>query len=119
MAELPELIAARRQKLERLKARGVPPYPYGFAMTHRLREAHAAFAGIGEEKTSEEVALCGRIVAWRDHGKSAFAHLEDGTGRFQAYFRKDTLGDEVFGGLRDLDVGDFAGVCGRVFRTRT
>ena len=56
--------------------------------------------------------------AWRAHGKSAFAHLEDASGRIQLYFRKDVLGDASFADLDLLDLGDWLGVEGPVFRTR-
>ncbi|UCC25388.1 MAG: lysine--tRNA ligase, partial [Gemmatimonadales bacterium] len=65
------------------------------------------------------VRVGGRIVAWRGHGKSAFAHLEDARGRIQLYFRKNVLGDEAFAELDLLDLGDWIGVEGPLFRTRT
>lgn len=119
VAELQELIAARRAKLARIQARGDEPFPRSFAFTHRLGEAAVAYAAAGADKSATAIAVCGRVVAWRDHGKSAFAHLEDATGRFQAYFRRDVLGEERYAALADLDVGDFLGVRGPVFRTRT
>ncbi len=112
-------MAARRLKLDRLTARGVTPYPWTYAATHRLGVVHTAFATAGPEEGAEEVAVCGRIMAWRGHGKTAFAHLEDATGRLQFYCRQDVLGEAAFAALDDLDVGDFAGVRGPVFRTRT
>jgi len=57
------------------------------------------------------VSLAGRLVAMRDHGKTAFTHLMDRTGRIQLYARADELGDD-FALFRDLDVGDFIGVTG-------
>ena len=65
------------------------------------------------------VRVGGRIVAWRGHGKSAFAHLEDCAGRIQLYFRQDVLGEERFGVLDLVDLGDWLGVKGPLFRTRT
>jgi lysyl-tRNA synthetase class 2 len=119
MTDLNELITARKRKLERLALRGVPAYPYRFDFTHRLAAVHAAFAAATAEESPSEVAVCGRLMALRDHGKTAFGHLEDATGRLQVYLRADVLGAEAFAGLQDLDVGDFAGVRGPVFRTRT
>lgn len=118
MADLDELIAARKAKLARIKERGVNAYPYRFASTHRLGSLLHEFKDATAEESPAEVAACGRIVAWRDHGKTAFCHLEDATGRVQAYLRQDVLGD-AWPGAADLDVGDFLGVKGPVFRTRT
>jgi lysyl-tRNA synthetase class 2 len=75
--------------------------------------------GLDETGDGETVRVGGRIVSWRGHGKSAFCHLEDGEGRIQLYFRKDVLGDERFGDLELLDLGDWVGVEGTLFRTRT
>jgi lysyl-tRNA synthetase class II len=64
------------------------------------------------------VALAGRVMAVRHHGKTCFAHLQDMSGRIQLYARADALGD-AFAAFIDLDVGDFVGVTGDLFRTRT
>jgi lysyl-tRNA synthetase, class II len=56
--------------------------------------------------------VAGRILSWRGHGKSAFAHVEDGGGRIQLYFRKDALGEASFADLDLLDLGDWIGVEG-------
>src|SRR5687767_109909 len=64
------------------------------------------------------VSVAGRVVAWRGHGNTAFAHLADDTGRIQLYFKKDVLGD-AFTNLELLDVGDIVGVHGPLFRTKT
>jgi len=119
MTELNDLIAPRLEKLRRLKEKGVNPYPYRFSFTHRLGEALEKFESIAEEEGTEVLDVCGRIVAWRDHGKSSFAHIEDGTGRLQAYFKMDIVGEESYAGLKDLDIGDFVGLHGKMFRTRT
>ena len=65
------------------------------------------------------VTLAGRIVAWRSHGKTTFAHLADSTGKIQLYFKKDQLGDESYALLAHFDLGDIIGVHGPLFRTRT
>jgi len=66
----------------------------------------------------ESVALAGRIIAVRDHGRSVFLDIEDGSGRIQAYFKRDRLGEETFSLLRLLDIGDILGIEGPLFRTR-
>jgi lysyl-tRNA synthetase class 2 len=108
---------ARREKLDQLVARGIPPYAYAYDRSHTAAKA-AATLGDGVEE-GPEVTVAGRLVAWRAHGKTAFAHLADDSGRIQIYFRKDALGDDGFSALELLDIGDVIGVAGVLFRTRT
>jgi lysyl-tRNA synthetase class 2 len=108
---------ARREKLDALVARGVAPFAYRFARTHTAAEAVAALPeGV---EAGPAVSVAGRLVAWRGHGKTAFAHLADDSGRVQLYFRRDQLGDDRFGALELLDIGDVVGAHGPLFRTRT
>jgi lysyl-tRNA synthetase class 2 len=65
------------------------------------------------------VRVAGRIVAYRSMGKATFIDIRDGSGKLQAYFRKDSLGEEEYAHLRDFDVGDIIGVGGKVFRTHS
>ena len=110
------VLQARREKLEALEAAGVVPYAYSFDRQQTTSEA-ATLLGAAEE--SMPVKLAGRIVAWRSHGKTTFAHLGDATGRIQLYFRKDQLGDEAYALLAHYDLGDIIGVRGPLFRTKT
>ena len=124
MDDLNQVLRARRGKLEALLARDIVPFAYNWSPTHQAAEATAGFEGaeaagtLGEDGNGERVTLGGRLVAWRSHGKSAFAHLEDVSGRVQLYLRKDVLGDASFADLDLLDLGDWIGVEGPVFRTR-
>jgi lysyl-tRNA synthetase class 2 len=111
------VLKARREKLDQLIARGVVPFAYGYNRSHTAADAVAALAEGVEEGPSVRVA--GRLVAWRGHGKTAFAHLSDASGRIQIYFRKDALGDDAFAVLELVDIGDMIGVEGPVFRTKT
>jgi lysyl-tRNA synthetase class 2 len=109
---------ARREKLDALIARGIAPFAYSFERTHHAVEAvngHPA----GHEGEGDTVRVAGRIVAWRAHGKTTFAHIADDTGRVQLYFKKDVLGDDVYSALDLYDIGDVIGVAGPLFRTRT
>jgi lysyl-tRNA synthetase class 2 len=116
-AELNFVQKARREKLDALVAAGVPPFAYGYERTH---EAAAAVASLPEgADEGAPVRVAGRLVAWRGHGKTAFAHLADASGRIQLYFRKDDLGDERFAQLALYDIGDVVGVSGPLMRTRT
>ena len=113
--ELNFVMRARREKLEALAALGVAPFAYGFARTNNASEALAALPD-GDE--GPVVRIAGRIVAWRAHGKTTFAHVADQSGRIQVYFRKDALTDR-YAVVEHLDLGDVIGVSGPLFRTRT
>jgi lysyl-tRNA synthetase class 2 len=114
---------ARREKLDALVAAGVVPFAYGFDRTHLAEDAVAAMPAADPNEpdggVGPTVRVAGRIQTWRGHGKTAFAHLADSSGRIQLYFRKDALGDEVFGQLALFDIGDVVGISGSLMRTRT
>jgi lysyl-tRNA synthetase class 2 len=114
--ELNFVLQARREKLEALEAAGVAPYAYSFDRDHTADEAVRL---LGDAAESPAVKLAGRIVAWRSHGKTTFAHLADASGKIQLYFRKDQLGDDRYALLAHFDLGDIIGVHGPLFRTRT
>jgi lysyl-tRNA synthetase class 2 len=117
-----ELIQLRREKLARLRARGIDPYPPRVHRTHTGADAVAAFdaweAAAGEGH-GPEVSVAGRITALRDMGKAAFLDVRDGSGRLQCYLKKDIIGEDAYAGISDLDLGDFLAVSGPLFRTRT
>ena len=113
------VLQARREKLQQLIARGVLPYAYRFERTHTAAEAVTAGAGLAAGAEGRVVRVAGRIVAWRAHGKTIFAHLADPSGRVQLYFRRDQLGDETFALLEAFDIGDIIGVEGPLFVTKT
>jgi len=115
--ELNFVLKARREKLDALVAAGVTPFAYGFERTHQAADAVSSLPEGAEEGPSVRVA--GRLIAWRGHGKTAFAHLADASGRIQLYFRRDVLGESVFGQLALYDIGDVVGVEGPLMRTRT
>ncbi len=110
----------RIAKLERLRAAGVDPYPAHFEPTHNTVEAAAAFEEAEKQGQPLAATVGGRLVSVRQMGKSTFAHIADGAGRLQVYLRVDEVGAEAYERfVRDLDLGDFVGVSGEMFRTRT
>ena len=115
-----DLVRQRHEKLAALRAQGVDPFGGRYPVTHWAAPLAARFAGAADEELrgAGPVSVAGRIVALRHHGKTCFAHLMDHTGRVQLYARADQLGDE-YARFTDLDVGDFVGVTGELFRTRT
>jgi lysyl-tRNA synthetase, class II len=115
-----DLVRQRREKLDALRGRGVDPFGARFPVTQLAQSLTERLEKSSEDqlKAFGPVSLAGRLVAMRDHGKTAFAHLMDRTGRIQLYARADQLGDE-YGAFTSVDVGDFLGVTGEMFRTRT
>jgi lysyl-tRNA synthetase class 2 len=106
----------RLKKLEKLKELGIDPYPYKFQRSHDFRQIRSEFDTLSQ--TEAKVSTCGRILTVRGHGKTLFATLADEFERMQVYFRKDKLG-EKFDLLQYFDAGDFVGVHGTVFKTKT
>jgi lysyl-tRNA synthetase class 2 len=115
-----DLLAARRAKLERLRADGIEPFPHQFSGVEAIADVlaqHAALAA-GEE-TEVTHRLAGRISARRDSGRAAFLDLVDRSGRIQLLARVNELGAEGFELLVSLDLGDLIGVDGTAIRTRS
>ena len=112
----------RRQKLKQIEALGQPAYPTRFDFTHTIPQILADYSG----KTAEEleaarvnVRVAGRIMAIRLMGKASFSHLQQNGQRLQIYVKKDAVGDQGFELYKLFDLGDYIGVSGYLFRTRT
>ncbi len=116
------LLGVRRQKLQNLRDRGIDPYPYSYDRSHTTVEALALFdiaeADADEGVRSEDVSVAGRIIRYRRMGKATFLDLQDGSGKIQVLLRRNNL-PHSYDDLRELDIGDFLGVVGPMFRTRT
>ncbi|MBR6020799.1 MAG: lysine--tRNA ligase, partial [Kiritimatiellae bacterium] len=108
-----EYRAQRLANLDALRAAGQRPYGRAFPKDGLLADVAASFA------EGATVRVAGRLVAIRLMGKSIFAHIQDGTGRLQIYVQKNALGDDSFAAFKKLDIGDFVGVSGECFLTRT
>src|SRR5438477_6203133 len=113
MDETNSLIEQRKAKLAALRSRGIDPFKNKFTPAEQCAEARAHYA------EGREVALAGRITAHRDMGKSQFIDIKDQSGRLQIYAQKQALGDEQFDIFKHLDLGDFIGVRGAMFTTKT
>jgi lysyl-tRNA synthetase class 2 len=112
-------LEARRERLERLRARGVAPFALGFAPTARAAELHERYADLGPDTTtSEEVMVAGRIVLARRFGKLAFFTLRDGSGDVQLFCSQESMTTDAFALLDDLDLGDIVGARGLVMTTK-
>lgn len=116
MHEENDQVIRRREKLQTLRATGIDPYrEERYERTHLAAQILQNYDAL-EGKT---VRIAGRIAAMRLMGKASFMHLQDGSEKIQIYLRADDLGEERYGLLKLLDLGDFLGVQGEVFRTRT
>jgi len=116
-----QLIANRRAKLDALREMGQDPYPRRFRVDQSVSEARALYEGLSSEDLEKDppvVRLGGRLRAVRGHGKVSFADLSDGAGQIQLYLKKNDLDETSWQVFGQLDLGDFLGVEGPVFRTR-
>lgn len=111
------------QKVERFREAGIEPYPNRAQVSHLIGDVLGAYSEVEDEERlaqAGEFKLAGRIVSLRFHGRASFAHLRDMSGQIQLYFREDKVGKEFYRKiLKKMDVGDFLGASGTLFRTRT
>jgi lysyl-tRNA synthetase, class II len=118
--DLPEQMQVRREKLDRLRAEGVNPFPISVRRTTTnaaLRDSHPDLEP--DAATGEQVSVVGRVVLKRDGGKLCFATLRDGTGDLQVMLSLDRLGEErLTAWKRDVDLGDHVAVDGEVVTSR-
>ena len=113
--------AERLAKAERLRAEGIDPFPRSFPDRTRIEEIVAGHdpEALGEGEHPElSYRVAGRVTGKRGHGKTAFLDVRDLTGTIQAYARVDVLGEQAFGRIEDLDIGDIVGVEGSLYVTK-
>ena len=122
MDELNDQIEQRLKKLDRLRSLGIDPFGGKFEVKDRAHDILAEHGQATKEAlvaTPVPVTLAGRVTALRRFGKAAFASIQDGTAALQVYLRKDVLGEPGFALADLLDIGDWIGVSGPLFRTKT
>src|SRR4029077_11491455 len=116
---LPELMAERRAKAERLKKSDGDAFPYAFKGAEPIAGVLAAYEHLEAGDETEEVhRVAGRLAARPRSGGAAFLDLVDRTGKIQVHARVDVLGEEAFARLTSLDLGDLLGVDGAALRSR-
>jgi lysyl-tRNA synthetase, class II len=110
----------RRAKLERLRERGIEPFPHHFPGVTPIGEIRAAHDAIeaGEELPAATYRVAGRLTQRRGMGGATFIDLVDRSGKIQLHAKRDDLGDESFDTLASLDLGDVIGIDGFVFKSR-
>jgi lysyl-tRNA synthetase class 2 len=118
-----ELIDQRKHKIEELKRIGIDPYGNYFKPVHAASMILSSYGNVSDDKLKAidtEFSIAGRVIAIRDFGKSMFVHILDGSGKIQAYIRKDIVGEESLKFIRKfVDIGDFVGIVGNLFKTKT
>src|SRR3989344_4850826 len=122
MASLVEIRRERIEKLAKLRALSINPYPSKSNRTHTSKEILDTFTGL----ENKEVTVAGRVMSWREHGQIIFSDLQDAEGRIQLYIKSESLASTSaktqslgFGELSLLDVGDILEVFGRVTKTKS
>lgn len=121
MEETNELIEQRIKKLIELKTMGIEPFGGVFEVKDHASELLNKYEAASKETLEASPVSCviaGRIIAMRDFGKAAFAHIQDASGKVQVYFRKDILKDK-YSIVKKFDIGDIVGINGKLFRTKT
>ncbi|MCG6880110.1 MAG: lysine--tRNA ligase [Deltaproteobacteria bacterium] len=116
------ILEDRETKAEKLKANGVNLYPAGYPVDITAGEIVEQFGDMDEEALEQNQSsyrLAGRMVAKRDFGKASFIHIKDRSGRIQAYVRKNKVKEGQFETFKLMDIGDFVGIRGPLFRTKT
>lgn len=114
------LLETRMAKMDELRDKGIDPFGHRYEVTHHASEVLSFGEGKSKEELEEQnlhVRVAGRLMIRRGHGKASFAVLQDRTGNLQVYAKIDVLGEEAYQVFDLLDLGDFIGVEGPVFRT--
>ncbi len=121
MEDINELIQQRLKKLDELKLLGIDPFGKPFKVKDTAGSIMSVYAEISPDELINKSITCtvaGRIISFRGFGKATFCHIQDRTGKIQIYLRKEILGEQ-YNLVKKMDMGDFIGVEGRLFRTKT
>jgi lysyl-tRNA synthetase class 2 len=119
--ELNDQLKVRREKLHKLREKGLDPFGKRFDRTHTSKELLSLYGGKSKEELDEqtiEVTIAGRIMTKRGKGKAGFTHIQDLTGQIQLYIRQDFVGELAYEVFDTADLGDIVGITGTVFKTK-
>ena len=121
MEKTTDMLHTRYEKIERLRQNGINPFPNGFVVSHTVADIRKFIEDSPQrlEEDSSVFVTAGRMMAINSFGKSAFIRFKDRTGQIQAYVRRERVGDEAYRLFKQLDIGDFVGLKGGMFQTRT
>lgn len=121
MEDLSRLLKERKEKITALTQEGVALYPNDFKASHTVKELSSIIDAspeiLGENGIT--VSLAGRMMAINKFGKSSFIRFKDRSGQLQGYLQKNILGDDAYALFKKLDIGDFIGITGPLFKTKT
>ena len=109
---LKQIIDNRLEKLKKIRELGIEPYAYDYDSSHHTSE-------INEKLIDSKVSLAGRVMSLRKMGKASFANIQDQEGRIQFYIARDDVGEDNYNLFKLTDIGDFVGIEGKVFKTKT
>jgi lysyl-tRNA synthetase, class II len=116
------ILEKRKEKIQQLKEQNIKLFPNDFKVTHTIKEILEMVESSSETtpvKSVEAFTVAGRMMAVNRFGKASFIRFRDRTGQLQAYIRKDLVGDDAYALFKQLDVGDFIGLSGEMFQTKT
>jgi lysyl-tRNA synthetase, class II len=116
------ILEKRKEKIQQLKDQSINLFPNDFRVTHTIKQVFdlvESSSTISDSEAVAKFALAGRMMAVNRFGKASFIRFKDCTGQIQAYIRKDLVGNDVYALFKQLDVGDFVGVSGEMFQTKT
>jgi lysyl-tRNA synthetase class 2 len=122
MSEESQVLRQRRQKANELRQAGVELYPNDFVVKDRLAAIKDRYRDTSDETLAKEeriIVCAGRIMSMRSFGRATFMHIKDGSGQLQVYVKRDVIGKEDYNLFKKVDIGDFVGAEGTVFRTHT
>ena len=112
---LSQIIGYRIDKLNKLREMGFDPFPYRFDPNHKSTEILNNF----KKLEKKDVCIAGRIMALRKMGKASFMQLMDDKGQIQIFIKRDSVGEKIYECFKLMDIGDFVGINGFVFKTKT
>ena len=112
---LKQIINHRIDKLNKLKHMGFDPFPHNYSPTHKSLEIINNYKKLAKK----DVCISGRIMALRKMGKASFIQVMDDSGQIQVFIKKDNVGENVYEAFKLMDIGDFIGISGYVFKTKT
>ena len=122
MEKTSDIIETRKNKLSELREQNINPFPNDFKVLHTVEDIRRTIENSPEGAITENAPVfvaAGRMTAVNRFGKSTFIRFRDRTGQLQAYIRKDMAGEEAYALFGKLDIGDFVGVKGGMFKTKT
>ncbi|MGM5483309.1 MAG: lysine--tRNA ligase [Nanobdellota archaeon] len=120
MEESDILEKEKKRKLEEIRAMDINPYPYSYKRDSYSYDIKELNSGLEKEQHSEnKCSVAGRIISIRRMGRASFMHIKDQKGKIQLYLREDSVGKKNYKFLKKLDIGDFIGAEGEIFKTKT